>query len=89
MEELVNQVLTAENRNRLTVTGVADVESFDEETVLLALKKGGLLVKGRGLKIHSLDPQQGRVLITGDLQAFQFTELREKPEGGFLKRLLR
>ncbi|MBE6036154.1 MAG: sporulation protein YabP [Clostridiales bacterium] len=89
MDEIMNQMLTAENRSRLTVTGVADVESFDEDSILLALKQGGLLVRGENLKIHSLDPQQGRVLITGMLQSFQYTEKRQRQEGGFLKRLLK
>ena len=41
-----NHTLSIDNREKLTITSVADVESANEETVLVILTQGGLIVKG-------------------------------------------
>ena len=38
--------LVIEDRKRLSVSGVTDVESFDEETVALATELGELIIHG-------------------------------------------
>ena len=39
--------LTLDSRNRLTMTGVTEVESFDEEMVVLHTTKGTLVIRGQ------------------------------------------
>ena len=78
-----------EDRNRLTVTAVADVENFSEEVVLMVLKQGGLLVKGTGLHIQKLDLTEGKVIISGSIRALSYTEKAGKGEGSFLSKILK
>lgn len=56
-----------ENRKKLSLTGVIEVISFDEEKILLNTKLGALTIKGSGLKMNKLDVQNGDVIIIGDI----------------------
>ena len=78
------QKLTLEDRRRLTVTGVQDVESFDENAVVLHTNRGVLIVKGRELHLKQLSVDGGQV--DGNVDALLYEENRK--EGGFLARLL-
>lgn len=78
-----------EGRNRMVVTDVSDVEHFNDDTILLNLEKGGLLVKGQNLHIQRLDLEEGKVIITGFVQSAVYTEKKEKQAKGILERLLK
>ena len=41
-----------EDRHILTVSGISDVDSFDEQTVIVFTDMGELTVKGEGLHIN-------------------------------------
>ena len=46
--------ISLESREKLTVTGVRDVESFDESLIVLDTVRGVLLVRGRDLHLQLL-----------------------------------
>ena len=50
----VIQNLTLENREKLSISGVLDVLSFDDQIVILETELGLLTVKGENLRIISL-----------------------------------
>lgn len=81
------QNLMLENREKLLVQGVQQVESFDEESIQLDTLLGALVIRGRGLHIDRIDDQNGEVAVTGEIVALLYDETRFK--GGFLARLLR
>ena len=78
-----------ESRSRIVITGVNDVENFNEETILLTIEKGGLVVKGQNLHIQKLDLEDGKVIITGFLHSAIYTEKKAKQEKSLLGRLLK
>jgi len=82
-------VVNIDNRERISVTEVADIESFNEEIIFLTLKNGGLVIRGEDLHIQKLDLEEGRVLILGAIGSAVYTEKRDKQEKGFLKRILK
>lgn len=82
-------VVNIDNRERITVTEVADIESFNEEIIFLALKNGGLIIRGENLHIQKLDLEEGRVLIYGSIGSAVYTERKDKQEKGFLKKILK
>jgi len=82
-------VVNIDNRERISVTEVTDVESFDEATILLSLKNGGLIIRGENLHIQKLDLEEGRVLITGSIGSAIYTEKKNRQEKGFLKKILK
>lgn len=82
-------VVNIDNRERISVTEVADIESFNEEIIILILKNGGLVIRGDNLHIQKLDLEEGRVLISGDIGSAVYTEKKDRQEKGFLKRILK
>ena len=78
--------LTLNQRSKLTMTGVAEVASFDELAVVLHTALGTLVVQGRDLQLKALSPEGGNVAIEGTISALVYEEPR-KP-GGWLRRLL-
>ena len=84
-----NHTLNIDNRERLKVTAVTDVESANEETILVLLAQGGLVVKGQKLHIQKLDLGEGKAVITGNIQSAVYTEKKNKEEGSWLNKIFR
>jgi len=79
--------LTLSGRSRLSMTGVTEVVSFDENTVILHTALGTLTVQGRELQLRKLSLDGGQVAVDGNIAALVYEEPR--PEGGWLRRLLK
>ena len=85
-----NHILTVEGRERITVTAVTDVDNFNEESILIKLTSGRLVIKGQKLHVQSLDLGEGKVVITGDIQSAIYTEKKKKKsKESFWKKLFR
>ena len=76
-----------EDREQLTISGVEEVESFDENCIQLDTTLGALVIRGRGLHIDRIDDVNKEVSVTGEIVAMLYDETRFK--GGFLARLMR
>ena len=68
--------LVIERREKAVVTGVENVESFDEEQVALHTSGGRLLIAGSGLHVESLQLEQGRLVVTGRIDSAAYGEIR-------------
>lgn len=79
--------LRLENRARLNVTGVREVESFDESAVVLHTAKGVLVIRGQSLHLQTLSIDGGQVAVDGTVDALVYEETQE--QGGFFSRLFR
>lgn len=77
-----------EERSHLTVSGVSDVERFDEHEIVMTTARGSLVVTGSGLHIEKLSLDGGDLKVEGEIDALAYEEDRGRP-GGFLSRLLR
>lgn len=90
MEENIATVqnVIIENRKRLNISGVKDVSSFDDETVLLDTALGKMTVKGEGIHIESFNTATGDLTATGKVYAVVYMS-DAKTTGGFLSRLFR
>ena len=53
--------LTLDGRNRLNLTGVTEVESFDEGMVVLHTTRGTLVIRGEGMPLQLLSLDGGQV----------------------------
>ena len=54
-----------EDRGKISITGIADVVSFDENQVVLDTDKGLLTIKGRDLCVSRLTLDKGEIDIEG------------------------
>ena len=68
-QKIVSNIIV-ESRERITVSGVNDVESFDENSIILSTELGNLIIKGQDLKIGKLNLDSGEVLAEGDFDSF-------------------
>ena len=78
-----------EERKSLTVSGVEDVERFDETTIMLSTSKGAMVVSGENLHIEKLSLDGGDLKVEGDIDAISYEDDAGGSRGWFLARLLR
>ncbi len=77
-----------ENRKKLSVSGVKDVGSFDEHTVVAFTDLGELTVRGEKLHIDRLSVETGELTVSGNVNGFVYTDDRGR-SGGFFGRILK
>ena len=89
MEEKTNfsHSIICENRKSLHLSGVKDVVSFDEETLLLETVMGRMTVKGENLHIQNFANETGDLTADGRVHALVY--LSDAKSGGFFSKLFR
>lgn len=80
--------LILEERGSLTVTGVEDVDSFDEQTVVVYTGLGELTVRGNQLHIERIDLQAEELELQGQVDSMTYTD-QPAARGGFFARIFR
>ncbi|GAB4072142.1 sporulation protein YabP [Barrientosiimonas marina] len=75
------------NRKDLEITGVKEVDSFDNEEFLLETVMGYLIVRGQNLHMKNLDVSDGLVTIKGKVYELSYVDehQQEKAKGFFSK----
>ncbi len=81
--------LVLENRQKLSLSGVSDVESFDERSVVLFTSQGVLSISGEGLHINKLSIDNGEVDVEGDIYGLEYIAQQQGQRGGFFSRLFK
>lgn len=81
------QNLVLENREKLSISGVLDVLSFDDQVVIVETELGLLTVKGENLRINKLSIDTSEVIIEGEIYNLAYSEndLEKKANGFFNK----
>lgn len=72
-------------RHTLGVTGVTEVERFDETSVVLATTDGMLIISGEGLHISRLSLETGELDVEGKVNRLTYAEAH--PTAVFWSRL--
>ncbi len=75
------------NRNALSVSGVLEVISFDEESLLLNTSQGRLTIRGEDLHILGFNTEFGDLTAEGKVYAIAY--VGDERNGGFLSRLFK
>ena len=83
----LGNMISLENRSKLVITGVSDVDSYDDGAIILSTNLGQLTVRGVDLKISKLNTDFGELIVTGTIDGMVYTDERGKT--GFLGRLLK
>src|SRR5699024_447713 len=91
-QQSVNQTeqehtVTVKNRKNLEITGVKEVDSFDNEEFLLETVMGYLIIRGQNLQLKNLDVSDGVVTIKGKVYELSYVDEhhQEKAKGFFSK----
>ena len=74
--------LILSNRRTGTITGVADVISFDIKEVLLETEQGMLMIKGSDLHVNRLTLEKGEIDIEGKIDSFAYSDVTSYQKQG-------
>lgn len=89
-KEPVLHNLIMENRAKLNVSGVLDVDNFNEETIALQTQMGLLTVQGFDLHINKLSIETGELCIEGEIASVVYQDDNGyNAKGGFLSKLFK
>lgn len=89
-EKKMPHTLLLENRNKLTITQVEDVDTFDENKVVLYTAEDTVVVEGYDLHIQKLDVTGGDLMLGGEVTGILYTGRDGyKKDKGFFKRMLK
>ena len=85
MDEHLPHKLQLNDRAQLTMTGVTEVVSFEETSVVLRTSLGTLVVQGRDLQLKTLSLEGGQVEVNGSVSTLAYEEPRQA--SGWKRRL--
>lgn len=74
------QNIVIEDRNFVSITGVEQVDSFNDNTIILNTIKGGLSIKGENLNVASLNLDDGKVKISGLINSIVYISKEGTPK---------
>ena len=80
--------LILENRKFLNISGVSDVDSFDEQNVVVYTDLGQLIIRGNGLHVNKLSVESGELTVEGEIDSLAYTESKASG-GGFFSKIFR
>ncbi len=80
--------LVLEDRRSLSITGVSDVDSFDESTIIIFTDLGELTVRGEDIHIKNLNVEAGEVSLEGKISSLSYADNAIK-QTGFFSRVFR
>ena len=90
MTSAVIQNLILENRGKLSISGVLDVLSFDDQIVILETELGLLTVKGENLKINKLSIDTSEVIVEGDISYLAYSNKEtEKGKSSLMSKIFK
>jgi len=86
----VIQNLILENRGKLSISGVLDVLSFDDQVVILETELGLLTVKGENIRINKLSIDTSEVIVEGMISSLNYSDKEtEKNKGSFMSKIFK
>lgn len=89
-EENVNQKrnphnIILENRSSMMISGVEDVDSFDDQTIVVYTGIGELTIKGEKLHVNKLSLESGELNLSGNIFSMVYSEVDSKNTSFFSK----
>ncbi len=77
------------NRSHAEISGVSDVDCFNEGLIVLSTSLGTMTISGSSLNISQLDQETGRLIVDGEFDAIEYSGRKGRASGGLFSRLLR
>ena len=81
--------LILDNRKMLTLSGISNVDSFDEGSVVAYTDIGELSIKGNNLHIAKLNLDTGEMILDGEIVSMIYSNNQNINSKGILSRLFR
>lgn len=84
-----NQNILVEDRNRVTITGVEQVESFNDNTIILKTIKGSMVIKGEELNVGKLNLDDGNIKIDGIINGINYIDKNLSQKGSIIGKIFK
>ncbi len=86
----VIQNLILENRGKLSISGVLDVLSFDDQVIMVETELGLLTIKGENLRITKLSIDTSEVIVEGNISYLAYSNKDvEKNKGSIISKIFK
>ncbi len=80
-----NHYLTAENREKITINQVVDVDAFDENNLWANIKEGAIEICGDKLSVEKLDLDEGLLVVKGKITTFSYVDKKTYEKASLFK----
>ncbi len=78
-EQIVKHDVSIKGRKRTEMTGICDVTSFDDGTIVAQSDNFGISIEGENLKIERFNAESGEFVLNGQINGiFYFTNTTQK-----------
>ncbi len=81
--------IVMENRKKLSVSGVIEINSFNEQLIEAMTEMGLLLIKGEGLHINKLNKESKEMNVDGKILSLIYQQKTNKSTGSVFKSLFK
>ena len=79
--------LVLENRKKLSMTGIIDVDSFNEDCIVAQTDLGDINIKGSGLHITKLNIDINELQVEGEISSIVYMDSHVKKKGGVFSKI--
>ncbi len=76
-------------RREMRVSGVTDIDSFDENGTVLQTVNGLMTIEGETLKIGELDTEKGIVTVSGKINSIYYSSDEKIEKKGLISRIFK
>ena len=85
------QNIVLENREKLNVTGIVDIFSFDDQIIIMETELGMLTIKGENLKINKLSIDTSDFIVEGKISSLTYSDsqIGEKKNKNILSKIFK
>lgn len=87
--ENTNHGFSLINRSHAEISGVNDVDCFNDQLVILSTSLGAMTISGNNLNISHLNKEDGRLIVDGEFDAIEYSGKKHGANGGLFSRLFR
>ena len=84
-----NHNVIMENREKVVITGIIDIHSFDDELVLTETEMGILTIKGKDLKMNKLNLDNTELVVEGQIGLLQYNDIDSVKKGGMFNKIFK
>lgn len=88
-QNLLPHNIFIEERKKISITGIDDILSFDEDNIVLSTKIGELTIKGENLHINNLSLETGDISADGTITAVFYNENINRKDKNILSRIFK
>ena len=85
----LNHNVVMENREKVIITGIIDIHSFDDELVLTETEMGILTIKGKDLKMNKLNLDNTELVVEGQIGMLQYNDVDTLKKGGMFNKIFK